>query len=121
MSFRKDDADKPRIHLLPIEALLGAARAMGHGADKYGADNYRKDAAWNRYYDAVQRHMLDWQLGKEIDDGPKGSGLPIIDHAAASVLILSWLEKTGTGLDDRWFPEEPEEPIRRNPKRRKRT
>ena len=121
MTFRKDDAGKPRIHLLPTEALLGAARVMTHGAEKYSDHNWRKAASWNRYYDAAQRHLMLWQLGEDTDE----SGLPAIDHAACSVLMLSSLIKTETGIDDRFFgfdeDEAEPEPVVTRPRRRKRS
>jgi len=102
MAFRKDDAGKPRMSLLPHEALMGAAEVMTYGAQKYDDHNWRQATEWSRYYDATMRHLMDWQMGKEVDDGPKGSGLATIDHAVCSLLMLSSLIKTGVGTDDRY-------------------
>lgn len=44
---------------------------------------------------------MAWSLGEETD---KESGLPHLDHAAASILMLSAMVKRDRGEDDRWKP-----------------
>lgn len=111
MTFRKDDAGKPKMHLLPPEALIGAAQALTHGAVKYEDKyNWRNDPEWNRYYDATMRHLVDWQQGKEMDE----SGCETLDCALASLMILNALTKTETGTDDR-YKREPDRMNRRRP------
>jgi hypothetical protein len=97
--FKKFDVGKAEMHLLPPEALLGAAAVMGYGAKKYAAHNWRKATTWNRYYDAAMRHLVAWQTGEDLD--PE-SGLPHLDHALCCLLMLSSLEKSKLGEDDRW-------------------
>jgi hypothetical protein len=101
--FKKFDTGKAPLHLLPHEALTGAAHALGYGAAKYGDWNWRLGTEWNRYYDAVLRHMLAWQSGEDMD--PE-SGLPHLDHALATLMMLAALVKTNVGKDDRYKCEQ---------------
>ena len=101
MTFQKDDSAKPNMHLLPHEALVGAAEVMTYGAKKYAAHNWRQATTWNRYYDAAMRHLMAWQMGDDIDE----SGHHHLDHALCSLMMLSSLVKTQTGEDDRYVPE----------------
>ena len=95
------------MHLLPPEALIGAAHAMGNGADKYEPHDWRNAPTWNRYYDPAMRHLLAWQQGEEQDPD---SGLSHLDHALASLMILSALVKTGAGEDDRFLQGAEQKP-----------
>jgi len=110
MTFRKDDSGKPVMHLVPHEALIGAAEVMTHGAKKYSAHNWREATTWNRYYDAALRHLFAWQMGENLDE----SGHQHLDHAVCSLLMLSSLVKTGVGTDDRYKQEAKNGSVRRN-------
>lgn len=96
----KKDQDKAPIHLVPSQCIIGVAKVMGFGQDKYDEYNYRKGEGldYMRLYDAAQRHMLAWSLGEDID--PE-SGLPHLDHAAASIMMLSDLQSRGGKNDNR--------------------
>ena len=96
----KKDQDKAPIHLVPSQCIIGVAKVMGYGKDKYDEYNYRKGEGldYMRLYDAAQRHMLAWSLGEDID--PE-SGLPHLDHAAASIMMLSDLQSRGGKNDNR--------------------
>jgi len=96
----KKDQDKAPIHLVPSQCIIGVAKVMGYGKDKYDEYNYRKGEGldYMRLYDAAQRHMLAWSLGEDID--PE-SGLPHLDHAAASIMMLHDLQSRGGKNDNR--------------------
>lgn len=83
--FRKHDTDKPRLDLIPRAALEAAGRALGNGAVKYGANNWRTCKEPERYVAATLRHIVAWNEGEATD--PE-SGLSHLDHAAASLAIL---------------------------------
>ena len=102
MTFQKFDQEKPEMHLLPHEALVGAARVMSYGKRKYHAHNWRQATTWNRYYDATLRHLFAWQMGEDDDE----SSYPHLDHAVCSLLMLSSLVHTEVGEDDRFKPED---------------
>lgn len=97
----KFDTEKPRTDLLPADALLGAAEAFSYGARKYAAWNYLSGDGlrWGQFLGAALRHLFAWSLGEETD---KESGLSHLDHAAASILMLSASVRRGVGTDDRW-------------------
>jgi len=96
----KKDQNKAPIHLVPPQCIIGVAKVMGFGQDKYDEYNYRKGEGldYMRLYDAAQRHMIAWSLGEDID--PE-SGLPHLDHAAASIMMLKDLQSRGGKNDNR--------------------
>lgn len=96
--FRKNDLGKPRMSLVPSEAVRGAAVVMTHGAEKYDDHNWRKPTYWTRFWDAADRHMRAWLEGEDLDE----SGLPTIDHALSELMMLSATIKRGVGTDDRY-------------------
>jgi hypothetical protein len=91
---RKDDQDKPRLELIPPKALLELGEVLGHGARKYGEDNWRKvENGPSRYYAAALRHLLAWRAGEKLD--PE-SGLSHLAHALACVTFLLNLDSDQT-------------------------
>ncbi len=97
----KYDSGKARIGLIPVEAILGLAEHFTRGAVKYPEDNGRsweRGIAYERMYNAAQRHLLAW-WGGEDNDPETGSS-----HALAcawNALCLYVLHKRGHGTDDR--------------------
>lgn len=94
--FSKHDGGKAPLDLLPPRALAQAARAMGHGAGKYGVWNWTRCDEPRRFAAAALRHIYaqtahwcdaDDERGASLAIDPE-SGLPHLAHAAASVLIL---------------------------------
>ena len=71
---------------------------MTEGAVKYGPRNYRNGCAWSRYIDALERHILAWRAGEDVDPD---SGLSHLAKAAACLAILHDLQRLGLGEDDR--------------------
>jgi hypothetical protein len=97
--FRKFDNGKPRMSLVPPDALIGLAHVLTHGAKKYSAHNWAKGAHWSRYLDAAGRHSAAFTAGEDIDPD---SGLPHIDCLFACVAFLSAYQKRRIGKDDRF-------------------
>ena len=88
-----------QISPLDPRALLRVAEVAGYGAKKYDRVNYLKGFAWHLSFDAMQRHLLEFWAGENID--PE-SHLPHLAHAAWHCLaLLAFLEK-GLGTDDRY-------------------
>lgn len=93
----KQAAAKVPLNLLPLSALAGTARVFQYGAAKYAAGNFiraQDDEAPNRYMGALQRHnmamqardgLYSWATIGALD---AESGLPDIDHAIASLVML---------------------------------
>jgi hypothetical protein len=94
----KQDSDKPRVDLVPVQSVLAAARAFTFGAKKYSPWNWMKGLEWLRLYGAVLRHLFEWTVGVTKD---KESGLHPLDHALASLMMLQTHVELGLGKDDR--------------------
>jgi hypothetical protein len=82
------------------ELLPEVARVMGHGAAKYGVDNW-KTATWNadarrEYESAMLRHLYADAIGEALDPD---SGLRHKAHAVASAMILEWHDRRVAGAD----------------------
>lgn len=103
----KFDTEKPRVDLLDAEALEGLAKVLGFGAKKYAANNWRAGLEYNRLIGAAFRHLLAIQKGEDID--PE-SGLPHVDHLGCCWMFLSNMMKTRPDLDNRWKPNENNQP-----------
>lgn len=95
----KLDGGKEPITMVPVEGILGVAKAMQYGAKKYGRDNFRGGIAHSRLMDAAFRHLLAINRGEDVDSE---SGLQHAYHAAASVFMLIWMKENRPDLDDRW-------------------
>ena len=94
-----DWREKPRMDLLPPEALFGAARAFSFGATKYDAHNWRKGIKNSRLLAAALRHISQHNMGETSDDE---SDLYHIDHALACLMMVrANLESLGL-MDDRY-------------------
>ncbi len=96
--FVKHDQSKPRLELLPPVAIGRVGEVLGHGAEKYSADNWRRVDDRRRYLGATLRHLMAYAAGEDVDDD---SGLPHLAHAACSVLFLLEADELGLGADSR--------------------
>ena len=104
MSGDKDDTGKPRIHLIPTEAILGMAAALEMGAKKYGDYNFRKGISYTRIINSLLRHTLAYLGGEDKDSE---SGLSHVDHIGANFSMLKYMEENCKKMDDRYKKEEP--------------
>jgi hypothetical protein len=95
----KNDADKPRLALLPFEALVEVSKVLSFGANKYEVHNWRKGFKWTRLIDAALRHVFAWVVGEDKD--PE-TGLSHLAHAVCGLLFLLTYELRGGGVDDRY-------------------
>jgi len=87
------------LRLIPGVALLYLSRAMGLGAKKYGAWNWRESKPRATvYYEAILRHLFAALDGQDNDEE---SGLPHLAHILANAAILLDAEATGNLIDDR--------------------
>lgn len=103
MSGIKHDQNKVRVDLVPVSAIMAAARAFGYGVtDKkpkpYAPWNWLRGFAWMRIYGALVRHLLDFVMGVEKD---AESGLHPLDHVLANAMILQVHVEKRLGKDDR--------------------
>jgi hypothetical protein len=92
-------AVKPQLHLLPPVAMVEMARVMEHGADKYGAWNWRdQNITLTAYLSALLRHTFDVVAGEDID--PE-SGVPHMGHIMATAAIVLDAGANRSLIDDR--------------------
>lgn len=94
----KFDIDKPRMDLLPMDALEGAAQVLSYGAKKYADRNWEKGMTWGRLCGALLRHLGAWMQGKDFDEESK---LHHLDHALCCALMLRALVIRNIGTDSR--------------------
>jgi len=84
MTGKKFDNEKPRMDLLPMDALLEIAKVMTFGAKKYGERNWEEGIDPQRFRGAILRHDAAYEMG-EIKD-PE-SGFSHTAHKACSALM----------------------------------
>ena len=94
----KHDLGKVRMDLIPVKPLLYVGKAFTHGAIEYGDRNWEKGLKWSRPYAAIQRHVLAFWDGEDLD--PK-SGLPHLAHLIAEAMFILEFMETHPELDDR--------------------
>lgn len=81
-------------------ALSEVGKVAGFGGIKYERYNFSKGYKWSLSYDALQRHLMAFWGGEDLDDESK---LPHLAHAAWHCLALLTFSLRSKGTDDR-FP-----------------
>jgi hypothetical protein len=95
----KYDDEKIQLGLISTPFLNGLGKVLTFGAKKYAAHNWRNGFKASRLYDALQRHLVAWNSGVDLDEE---SGLPHLGHAAACLMFLYEQMETKPELDDRY-------------------
>jgi hypothetical protein len=90
----KNDADKPKLSLIPRKAQEAEARVWAFGAQKYGRGNYRKGFAWSRALDALLRHATAIS-GGEFRDPETGEHHAAHIRCCAAMLIYFFEHNIG--------------------------
>ena len=98
----KHDQDKPRIDLIPPQAIIDIAEVLTYGAGKYDSHNWRDNGGfdYSRLYAAAQRHLLSFWDGQSLD---KETGMSHLAHAACCIVFLMSYEAEDNGKDDRYL------------------
>ena len=94
---RKDDG-KPRVDLLPADALMYLGLVYGAGAKKYADRNWERGMANKKMLGPLMRHLFKWMLGETHDPETK---LLHLGHVAWNALGLLSYELRRIGTDDR--------------------
>lgn len=84
MEGKKFDENKPRMDLLPMDALLEVAKVLTFGSKKYGDRNWEQGIDPQRLRAAQLRHDAAAELGEYTD---AESGLPHVAHKATDALM----------------------------------
>lgn len=125
-SGRKDDGDKPRLDLIPYDALIPVGRVLTSGAARYGDRNWENGIKTGRLFAACMRHLWAWWNGEDCDPD---TGERHVFHAICCLLFIgAFLERGRTDLDDRpmlglrkseALPEDVSSPLRERVARQK--
>lgn len=83
--FRKDDQDKLKYSLIPPFAEEEMVKVLMFGANKYGADNWRKVGELERYLSAALRHIAAYRKGDKTDSE---TGLHHLAHAMCCLSFI---------------------------------
>lgn len=93
-AHRDTGEGKLRMSLIPQAELNRVLKRYLDGAEKYGANNWKKGMPLSVYYDSAQRHLMAWWAGQKDED-----------HAAAAIwniLGAMWTENNlKETMDDR--------------------
>lgn len=104
----KDNNSKPRMSLIPREALLELAKALTAGEKKYGSHNWRKGIPISYLLDASIRHIYQFLEGENFDEETK------THHLGCAMANLSFainMFYTNIDADDRFKPVPKENEI----------
>lgn len=98
MQIAKQSAGKPRLGLVPPDAIKAIGIIMTHGLTKYQEGSW-KGVPTFEYRDSLMRHICDYLAdphGVDID-----SGLPHLWHVITNAAFLCELEKPYLKGEDR--------------------
>lgn len=102
MSGKKYDQEKPMVALVDPNWILEVAKVLTFGAQKYDEENWREGFKYKRLLSALQRHILAFSSGEDLD--PE-TGLSHLSHASCCLMFLSWMSENRKDLDDRYKNE----------------
>lgn len=100
-SLRLDDG-KPRMDLIPPEAMLALGSLYAAGAAKYKPRGWEDGMDWGRCVSALERHLQVWKAGEDYDDGEGGSNAHHMINVAWNAIALFTYNYRGIGTDDRF-------------------
>lgn len=87
----KFDSKKTCYHLIDPDFEESVAKVATFGLNKYGEFNWQSvDSAHKRYFNALRRHIKEWEKGNILDNE---TGFPHLAHAAWNCMALMWFDK----------------------------
>ena len=90
---------KLRWHLLPWDAIRALVDIYEIGASKYAPRNWEKGLSYSETFDSLQRHLLRWYTGEDLD--PETGRLHMAHATWNAVALLTFVVRNRTDLDDR--------------------
>ena len=94
----KEYKGKIRFDLIPVGPLRQIAMVLTYGAERYGANTYKKGIKFSSYVGATLRHFYAWWGGEKYD--PE-SGLHHLAHAITDLIFLLHFDEIHEDMDDR--------------------
>ena len=64
----RDNSEKIKWHLVPVEAMKRVAQHYTNGAKKYSDDNWKKGIPSTRFLEGALRHLQQYRLGLRDED-----------------------------------------------------
>lgn len=92
------NAGKFLMSLVPPSLVRYTAAVLTYGAIKYAPNNWRKGFKWTSILDSLERHLVAWKEGEDLDEE---SGLPHLAHIACNLAFLIEHFDARMGIDDR--------------------
>lgn len=89
---------KPRMDLVPPEAMLALGRHFEIGAKKYADRNWERGMDWGKCCASLERHLLAWKSGEDYDSE---TGSHHMISVAWNAFVLFTYAIRGIGKDDR--------------------
>ena len=103
MGGTKNDEEKVRTDLLPVNALMKVAEVLTMGAVKYNDRNWEEGIDFGRVYGALLRHLWAWQALEDHD--PESKKLHLAHVATNALFMLHYaLDAKYNEFDDRPGP-----------------
>lgn len=98
MSGFRYNKGKPRMSLLPFDALYELASLFTESTKKYPARNWERGLSWSETQDSLLRHMTAWS-NREDKDAESGFYHDV--HILWNAIVLVTMRLRGIGKDDR--------------------
>ncbi|AGS81010.1 hypothetical protein [Caulobacter phage Cr30] len=89
---------KPRMDLIPPEAMLALGRHFEIGAKKYADRNWERGMDWGKCCASLERHLQAWKSGEDYD---VETGSHHMIAVAWNAFVLFTYAIRGIGKDDR--------------------
>lgn len=97
----KFNEGKVKLRMMPQSTLVGPARVLMFGAEKYEPDNWKKGIPFSELMESHDRHCMKfWE--PEYDDLDEESRLNHLDHAIINLMFIRYFQLMAMNhLDDR--------------------
>jgi len=95
----RHNTGKAELSYVPSSTLFAISKVFMYGAQKYSPNNWRRGMSWTSVYNCLQRHLLKWYDGEELDDE---SLVPHLYHIIANAAMLIEYAETYKDGDDRF-------------------
>lgn len=96
---QRHNQGKPRPSLIPVEFIEELMAVLEKGAQKYEKNNWKKGLPTTEVLDSLERHLIEFKKGIDIDPD---DGLSTLTKIAVNALFLRYYQLKGMSqFDDR--------------------